>query len=59
MTTTEVAQKLGVTRQTVGRWIRERHLKALRIRVGRRATYRIATTDFRDFVRRYVEDEIG
>ena len=59
MTTTDVAEKLGVTRQTVARWIRDQRLQATRIRVGKRATYRITRLDFVAFVRRYVEDDIG
>jgi excisionase family DNA binding protein len=57
MNTTDVAEALGVIRQTVARWIRAGHLRATRLRVGKRATYRVRRKDFVAFVRRYVEDD--
>ncbi len=55
MTTIEVAAKLGVTRQTVSRWIRDKKLAAITIGVGqRRPIYRVREADFIAFVRRYV-----
>ena len=67
MSTAEVAQKLGVARQTVSRWIRAGRLRAVRIAVGaprseeglRRATaiYRIRPSAFAAFVKEYVRDE--
>ena len=55
LTTTEVAASLRVSRQTVTRWIRERHLGAITIRVAGKKTYRVPESRFRDFLRRYVE----
>ena len=68
MSTADVARKLGVTRQTVSRWIRDGRLRAVRIAVGRagetgrtaepsRSIYRIRPSAFAAFVRRYVTDE--
>jgi excisionase family DNA binding protein len=56
MTTEEVAQLLGVTRQTVSRWIREGRLPARAIESGPRVIYRIRYDAFVAFVRRYVRD---
>jgi excisionase family DNA binding protein len=56
-TSAQVAALLGVTRQTVARWIRDGELRAVRIEVGERAIYRIRHADLADFVRRYVRDE--
>ncbi len=57
MTSAEVAARIGVTRQTVARWIRDGRLPARRIRVGDRTIYRIRRRDFVEFVRRYVQDD--
>jgi excisionase family DNA binding protein len=56
MTTEEVAQLLGVTRQTVSRWIREGRLGARAIQSGSRVIYRIRYSSFVAFVKRYVRD---
>ncbi len=56
MTTEEVAQIVGVTRQTVSRWIREGRLQARAIQSGPRVIYRIRYSAFLAFVRRYVRD---
>lgn len=56
MTTEEVAQQLGVTRQTVSRWIREGRLGARAIQSGPRVINRIGYRSFVAFVRRYVRD---
>ena len=56
MTTEEVAQLVGVTRQTVSRWIRENRLQARAIQSGPRVIYRIRYSWFLAFVRRYVRD---
>ena len=55
MTTTEVAAALRVSRQTVTRWIRDGHIHAVTIRVGRRVIYRVPESRFRRFVRDYIE----
>lgn len=55
MTTTEKVRRVGVTRQTVAPWIREKKLLARRIEVG--AVYRMRAEDYRRFVRRYVKDD--
>jgi excisionase family DNA binding protein len=57
LTTSEVAAKIGVARQTVDAWIRAGKLPARRIQVGKRAVYRIRPADFRAFVRRYVSGD--
>ena len=54
MTTREIADALHVTRQTVTRWIRDGHLKAIAIEVGPRPIYKVRHSDFVAFVRRYV-----
>ena len=60
MSTTEIAALLGVERQTVSRWVREGRLRARAIigPSGEKVVYRIAYSDFMEFVRRYVR-EIG
>lgn len=57
MTTTEIAAKLRVSRQTVSRWIREGRLEAIAIEVGPRPIYRIRESQYRAFLRRYVRGE--
>lgn len=57
MSSAEVAERIGVSRQTVARWIREDRLPARRIKVGGRMIYRIRRSDFVEFVRRYVQDD--
>ena len=55
LTTTEVAARLRVSRQTVTRWIREGALPAMVITVGsRRPIYRVTEAAFVEFVRRWV-----
>jgi excisionase family DNA binding protein len=56
MHTTEVADELGLSAESVRRLIRERRLRASAIVVGGRATYRIRRTDFERFRRIYVRD---
>lgn len=55
VSTTEVAAAFGVERQTVARWIRTGKLRAIRIKVGQRSTYRIEVAEVRAFARRYIE----
>ena len=57
LTSSDVALKVGVARQTVARWIREGKLPARHIRVGSRAVYRIRRKDFAAFLLRYVHDD--
>jgi excisionase family DNA binding protein len=58
VTTTEISARLGVSRQTVSRWIREGRLEALAIEVGsRRPIYRIRESQYRAFLTRYVRGE--
>lgn len=57
MTTDEIARALGITRQTVTRWIRQGKLAAITIRVGSRPVYRVTRPAFRAFLRRYVSGE--
>jgi predicted site-specific integrase-resolvase len=67
LSTADVAQKLGVTRQTVSRWIRAGRLHAVRIavaatpsheaRLPANGIYRIRPSAFAAFVRQYVRDE--
>lgn len=56
MTTDEVAQLVGVTRQTVARWCRQGRIAARAIESGPRVIYRIRYSAFVDFVRRYIHD---
>lgn len=56
-TTAVCAARVGVTRQTIDRWIREQKLPARRIAVGGRAIYRIRPVDLAAFIRRYVRDD--
>ena len=56
MTTIEIADALGVSRQTVSRWIREGRLPATAIAVGPRRIYRVRHGDYLAFVRRYVQE---
>lgn len=56
LTTEQAAVAIGVARQTVSRWIRERKLPARAIRVHGRRVYRIRQSDLLAFVRRYVTD---
>lgn len=55
LTTQEVADLLRVSRHTVTRWIRSGRLRAIAITVGKQPVYRIRESDFRTFLRRYVE----
>jgi excisionase family DNA binding protein len=55
-TTDEVARALGVSSQTVRRWIAERLLRAEVIHAGGRNTYRVRAGDLADFRRRHVAD---
>ena len=54
LTTTEAAALMGVSRQTVSRWIREGRLPAKRMRVGQRSIYRVSEHDLAEFARRYI-----
>jgi excisionase family DNA binding protein len=56
MTTSQIADALGVSRQTVSRWIREGRLAATAIAVGPRPIYRVREVDSLAFVRRYVQE---
>ena len=56
LTTSEVAAAFRVERQTVTRWIRAGHLRAVRIRVGKRAVYRIEPAAVREFAKRYIDE---
>ncbi len=57
MTTAEVAEWIGVTRQTVARWIRDGRLKARRIELsGGRSIYRVRRADLIRFAREYIRD---
>ena len=58
VTTTYVSKALGVSRQTVSRWVRESKLVATTITVGSRPTYRIRYSDYRAFLERYVRGEV-
>ena len=55
LTTAEVAASLRVSRQSVTRWIRDRQLGAITIKVSGRTTYRVPESRFREFLQRYVE----
>jgi excisionase family DNA binding protein len=57
MHTSEIAELLGVSRQSVSRWVREGRLKAIAISVGPRPVYRIRESDYRAFLNRYVRGE--
>ena len=57
MHTSEIAELLGVSRQSVARWVREGRLKAIAISVGPRPIYRIRASDYRAFLNRYVRGE--
>jgi excisionase family DNA binding protein len=56
MHTTEVADELGLSAETVRRLIRERRLRASAIVVGGRKTYRIRRSDLERFRQVYVRD---
>lgn len=56
LTSSACAARLGVTRQTITRWIREQKLPARAIRVHGRAVYRIRPEDLNRFAERYVSD---
>jgi excisionase family DNA binding protein len=56
MHTTEVADELGLSGETVRRLIRERRLRASAIGVGDRTTYRIRRSDLEHFRQAYVRD---
>ncbi len=56
MTTTEVAELLGVSRQTVSQWIRDGRLPARAIQSGARVIYRVRRTTLVDWVRRNIRD---
>jgi excisionase family DNA binding protein len=53
--TEQIAQALGVTSQTVRRWIRGGYLRADVIKVGRRSTYRVREKDYQTFRRQFVQ----
>lgn len=50
LTTRDVATALGVSTRWVEREIKDGHLPALVIRLGRRPTYRVDETDLRDLI---------
>ncbi len=56
LTSTEAAQLMGVTRQTVERWVRENGLRAKVEVRGRRKVYRFRRIDLRDFARRWLDE---
>jgi excisionase family DNA binding protein len=57
LTTSEVAETLRVTRQTVGRWIREGRLPAQsRSSPSGRVVYRVRKQDLLAFVQRYIRE---
>lgn len=53
----EIALLLGVSRQTVSRWVRTGKIRATVIAVGARPIYRIRDRDFRAFLASYVRGE--
>jgi excisionase family DNA binding protein len=56
MHTTEVADELGVSPETVRRLIRSRRLRATVLVVGGRPTFRILYSDFERFRRTFTRD---
>ncbi len=59
MSTTEVAEELGVTPETVRRWIRDRRLRAtVLIQSERATTFRVRRSDFNAFRDAYVRDTL-
>lgn len=56
MRTTDVAAELGVTSESVRRFIREQRLRATAIVSGGRTTFRIRRRDFEVFRQVYVKD---
>lgn len=58
LTTSEVAEELGVSPDTVRRLIRDRRLRASAIRAGRRITLRVRRTDLDAFRVAYVKDTV-
>lgn len=56
MRTTEVADELGVSPETVRRLIRAGRLRAIALRTSGRVTFRIRRSDFEHFRRAYVID---
>lgn len=57
MSASDVARELHVSRQSVDRYIREGKLRARMIRVGKRGFYQVRRSDFRVFVRRWIQDD--
>jgi len=58
LTTSEVADELGVSPDTVRRLIKERRLRASAITVGKRVTLRIRSSDLDAFRHVYVKDTV-
>jgi excisionase family DNA binding protein len=58
MHTTEVADELGVSPETIRRLIRARRLRATVLVVGGRRTFRILYSDFERFRRTFTRDSI-
>jgi excisionase family DNA binding protein len=56
MTTSEVAEALGVSRQTVWNWIRSGYLPARAISTESRVIYRVRRSDFVLWVRQHARD---
>lgn len=54
--TTEVAERLGVSAETVRRMIRSQSLRATALVRGQRVTFRIRQSDFDRFRATYVKD---
>lgn len=56
MHTTEIADELGVSPETVRRLIRARRLRATVLLVGGRPTFRVRRSDFERFRRTFTRD---
>jgi excisionase family DNA binding protein len=58
LTPGEIADELGVTPETVRRWIRERRLGATARQIGDRVTYRVTRSSYEAFLRSHVRDTL-
>lgn len=56
LTPAEIAQELGVTGETVRRWIRERRLAASARVVNERISYRVSRSSYEEFCRDHIRD---